>query len=166
MGFDKKISMCAMHKMCRKNEITVRGRLGLMKQSDLDTSVNQKRLTPQKSTDASWYSYDTITHRSVSFQPAEAPEKHTCRWWCHTLWKLSLPPGQPRLHPFCILDNLDLFQWPSHLVRFINLRIMQDTVWPLEQGGLLLRKQEMEEDQEPPVKGCPEKPHCGSLPKE
>lgn len=79
MGFDKKISMCAIPKMCIRNEITVRGRLGLLKQSDLDTSVNQKRLTPQKSTDTSWYSQDTITHRSVSFQTAEAPERHTCR---------------------------------------------------------------------------------------
>lgn len=40
--------MCPMHKICIKYEITVSGRLELMEQSDLDTSVNQKGLNPQK----------------------------------------------------------------------------------------------------------------------
>lgn len=34
--------MCAVHKICIKYEITVSGRVALMEQSDLDTSVNQK----------------------------------------------------------------------------------------------------------------------------
>lgn len=44
--------MCAIHMICRKYEITVRGRLGLMEQSDLDTtSANQKRGTHLKDTE-------------------------------------------------------------------------------------------------------------------
>lgn len=64
-----------MHKICIKYEITVSGRLELMEQSDLDTSVNQKGLNPQKNTDTSWYSQDTITRRSVSFPTVEYPSR-------------------------------------------------------------------------------------------
>lgn len=45
----------------------ISGRLGSMEQSDLDTSVNQKRLTPQRDTQTSWYNQNSITSRSTTF---------------------------------------------------------------------------------------------------
>ena len=70
-------SMCARHKICRKYEITVSDRLGLMEQSDLDTSVNQKRLIHHKDTETSRDSQDTITSRSACFQTAEYHQRCT-----------------------------------------------------------------------------------------
>lgn len=110
-----------------------------MAQSDLGTiSVNQKRLPYWKDTETIWYSQDTIMSRSISFQTVEygIPWRWTLARDDTRLWKFSPPPEQPRLHPFHMLANLALFQGPSHLAGFINLRIMQDKIWPLEQEGL------------------------------
>lgn len=119
--------MCAVHKICIKYEITVSGRVALMEQSDLDTSVNQKdwilKKKHRQKLVQSGYHYTQKCKLPDCGIPSEV---YNCRW-CHTLWKLSPPPGQPRLHPFCLLANLDLFQWP----RYINLRIMQDTQYDL-----------------------------------
>lgn len=45
----------------------ISGRLGSMEQSDLDTAVIQKRLTPQRDTQTSCYNQDSITSRSTTF---------------------------------------------------------------------------------------------------
>lgn len=47
-----------------------------MEQSDPDTLVNRRTLSPQKDADRSWYSQDTITHRNASFRPVQYPQ--TC----------------------------------------------------------------------------------------
>lgn len=120
-----------MHKICRRYKITVSDKLGLMKQSVLGTiSVNQKRLPYWKDTETIWYSQDTVMSRSISFQTVEygIPWRWTLARDDTRLWKFSPPPEQPRLHPFHMLANLALFQGPSHLAGFINLRIMQDKI--------------------------------------